>query len=196
MKRFAPATERNREPLFAVLAPWLKDRASLLEIASGTGEHAAFFAPKFPGVRWQPSDRGDDELASIAAWREETDAPNLCPPIRLDVQAPWPVREADAVLCINMIHIAPWSCCEALFSGAARILPIGGMLILYGPFRINGEHTAPSNEAFDAWLKGKDPAYGVRDLGDVNQIAAAHGFVETERVPMPANNFTVRWDRK
>jgi SAM-dependent methyltransferase len=191
--RRAPSAERNRVPILHVLQRILPSRGTVLEIASGTGQHAAYFAQAFDGLTWQPTDTDPEALASIAAWVSETGTPNLRPPVSLDVRAPWPVDAADVVLCINMIHISPWACSEALFAGAARALPAGGLLVTYGPYRIGGEHTAPSNAQFDAWLQAQDPAWGVRDLGELAAAAARHGIRLEEQVPMPANNFLLVW---
>lgn len=204
VKQHAPATARNREPILAVLARWLPATGTVLEIASGTGEHAAFFAPRLAGAGlagagliWQPSDRDPSALASIAAWVAEAGAPNLRPPLRLDVrEQPWPVEQAAAVFSANMIHISPWDCCLGLMAGAGRILPPGGVLILYGPFRLGGRHTAPSNAAFDADLKARDPAWGVRDLEAVGAAAEAAGLDHLATEPMPANNLSVVWRKR
>lgn len=197
MKRHAPATLRNREPILAVLKRWLPSSGLVLEVAAGSGEHAAFFAPLFPGLEWQPTDRDADALASIDAWQGEAGIATLRPALALDVRAePWPVERADAVFCANMIHIAPWDCALALLRGAGRILPAGGLLILYGPFRVGGRHTAPSNEAFDAELRARDPAWGVRDLEAVGEAAQAAGLDHLETAPMPANNLTVVWGKR
>jgi len=192
MKRHAPATERNREPLLAVLREVLPTSGTLLEIASGTGQHAAFFARAFPGLAWQPTDMGPTELESIEAWRAEAALPNLRPALRLDVRDErWPVEAADAVLCVNMIHIAPWEACQGLMRGAARVLSPGGCLVLYGPYFVEGRPTAPSNIAFDESLRARDPAWGVRELGTVT-AEALHSGLERERVvDMPSNNLTV-----
>lgn len=191
-RQFAPATLRNREPILAVLKPHLPEAGLVLEIASGSGEHAAWFAPRLPGLVWQPSDRDEAARASIRAWREETAADNLLAPVALDVvDDPWPVAAADVVVCINMVHISPWAATRALMAGAARTLPPGGLLYLYGPYRIGGEHTADSNRAFDESLKGRNPDWGIRDLADVAAEAAAHGLVHAETVAMPANNQSV-----
>jgi SAM-dependent methyltransferase len=195
-RKFAAATARNREPILEVLQRVLPERGTVLEIASGTGEHAVHFARSLPGLAWQPSDADDDALASIAAWREHEHLENLHAPVRIDVTADaWPVADVDAVFCANMIHISPWECCVGLVRGVARHLRAGGVLVLYGPFRIDGQHTAPSNERFDADLRARDPSWGVRDLADVVAQAEPHGLHLRERVAMPANNFTVVFDR-
>jgi SAM-dependent methyltransferase len=188
-KRYAPAAARNRVPIRDVLARVLPARGLVLEIASGTGEHAAFFAAAFPALAWQPSDPDAANRASIAAWREGSGAANLRAPLDIGTEADdWGLAAADAVLCINMIHIAPWSAAAGLARGAARLLPPGGILFLYGPFTEGGRHTAESNAAFDAGLRAQNPAWGVRDAGDVAALAAAHGFARAETVVMPANN--------
>lgn len=189
---FAAATARNREPILAVLHRVLPPRGLVLEVASGTGEHAAWFAPRLPHLIWQPSDLDATARASITAHAVEAVAANLLPPITLDsAAADWPIEAADAVVCINMIHIAPWRACRGLIAGAGRLLGRGGVLYLYGPFRRDGRHTAPSNEAFDRSLRMQDPEWGVRNLGEVATLAAEHGFALEETVAMPANNLSV-----
>lgn len=193
---FAPAVARNREPILAVLRRVLPESGLVLELASGTGEHAAFFAAAFPHLDWQPSDPDPRARASIAAFRSAEGGTNLRPPLALDGAAlSWPLERAAAVVCINMIHIAPWAAAEGLMAGAARLLPAGGPLFLYGPFKEAGRHTAPSNEAFDADLRARDPRWGVRDLGEVVALAAAHGLRHEETVAMPANNRSVIFRR-
>lgn len=191
MKQHAPAAERNREPLLAVLRRVLPQHhgAQVLELASGTGQHALHFASALPHLRWQPTDADADARASIAAWRAEAGLDNLLPPLFLDVREPWPVAAADAIFCANMVHISPWTCTLALLAGAAAVLPPGSPLVLYGPYRRGGAHTAPSNAAFDASLRARDPSWGVRDLEVV--VAEARGFTLDEVVEMPANNLTV-----
>jgi SAM-dependent methyltransferase len=187
---------RNREPILDVLRRVLPARGKVLEIASGSGEHAAFFANGLPSVSWQPTDVGASALASIAAFRADAGAANLLAPLRLDVTPPqWPVARADAIVCNNMIHIAPWAVTEGLMAGAGRTLPAGGVLYLYGPYRIDGRQTAPTNREFDAWLRGQNAAWGIRDLGEVTELAARHGFALAETVPMPANNLSVIFRR-
>lgn len=199
MKLDAPATHRNRGPILDVLLPalaGLADGALVLEVASGTGQHAAFLAREMPHLAFQPSDPDPDHVASIEAWRAEAGAENLLPALALDAEADWwPVAHADAVLCVNMIHIAPWSACEGLLRGAARALGAGGLLYLYGPFRIGGALPAPSNVAFDASLRARNPAWGVRELDDVTALAEGAGFVREAVVPMPANNCSVLFRR-
>lgn len=192
-KLHAAATVRNRVPIGDTLAGVLPDAGTVLEIASGSGEHAVVFASRFPHLTWQPSDHDAQSLASIAAWRQEAGLVNLHPPIELDVEKPWPLANADAVVCINMIHISPWSASAALFRGAAGVLPLGAPLFLYGPFRIDGS-TAPSNIAFEQWLQYRDPRFGVRELRELEAIA--DGFALTEVHAMPANNHSIVFRRR
>jgi hypothetical protein len=191
-RQFAPATARNREPILAVLRRILPARGLVLEISSGSGEHATFFAPRLPELTWQPTDPDPAARASIAAWTAETQAATVRPPLELDARAPaWPLATADAVVCINMIHIAPWAATIGLFAGAKRILSPGAPLFLYGPFKRAGQHTAPSNAAFDASLRARDPQWGVRDLEAVQAVAETAGFGLREVFLMPANNLSV-----
>jgi SAM-dependent methyltransferase len=192
LRQHAPATLRNREFILDVLRSILPERGLVLEIAAGTGEHASFFAERLPGLVWQPSDVAPVALASIEAYRTEAGCDNLRPPLALDVCSDeWPLAEpAHAIVCINMIHIAPWAACAGLVRGAARALRPGGALYLYGPFRIGG-FTAPSNEAFDLSLRARDPAWGVRDLDEVTALAADSGLAQELVIPMPANNHSV-----
>ena len=197
----SPSARRNRAPILEVLRELLGDRSpgTVLEVASGTGEHAIYLAPRFPGLAWQPSDRDPETRATIRAWSGIEPSPNLRPPLDLDARdQAWPVEDEDwpgppvnAILCINMIHIAPWAACLGLLAGAGRILGAGGTLYLYGPFARAGRHTAPSNEAFDASLRSRDPEWGVRDLDRVAAAAASHGLVLKGTVEMPANNLSV-----
>lgn len=191
-KRHAPATLRNREPIREVLARVFGEPSLILEVASGTGEHAVYFAEHLPHLQWQPSDLDEDLLASIEAYREEAALPNVRPPLRLDASSDaWPIDHADGILSCNMIHIAPIAAAEGLIRGAARILKKGGALVLYGPFREGGRHTAESNERFDADLRARNPEWGVRDLDEIAAKALEHGLVHEETVRMPANNLTV-----
>jgi len=194
MRRHAPATVRNREPILAVLKQVLPERGRVLEIAAGTGEHACFFAAKLPGLEWQPSDPDPAARASIEAHRAEAELPNLRPPLALDAASPtWPVAQASAVVAINMIHIAPIAATQGLFRGAGAILPSGAPLVTYGPYKVAGAHTAPSNAAFDESLRARDPSWGVRDVGELAALAEPHGLTLEQRVSMPANNFTLVW---
>ena len=196
-KRFAPAAERNKHALLDVLRRVLPVSGTVLEIASGTGQHAAFFSAELPGLSWQPSDPSDEARSSIASWVEDEDRVNLLAPLTLDVrQRVWPIEEADAVLCINMIHVAPFQSTEGLFEGASRLLAAGTPLITYGPYRLHGEHTAASNEAFDRSLRERDPSWGVRDVDELAEVASRTGFVLGEKFAMPANNMTLIWTRR
>jgi hypothetical protein len=192
-----PATGRNREALLEVLRGVLPQRGTLLEISAGSGQHAAFLAPQFPDIDWHPTDFDAGVLKSIDAWAADSGAANLRPAKRLDVTAwPWPLQAADVVLNVNMIHIAPWACTLALMQGAGNVLPAGGHLIMYGPYLIDGVHTAPSNRRFDDSLRARDPSWGVRDLTEVALVADGEGLELVRRVPMPANNFTVIYKRR
>jgi len=189
MKLTWPAPERNKEPILQVLRRVLPERGTLLEVASGTGQHAVHFAAALPGLDYQPSDQDPANLASIAAWVEEAALPNLRPPISLDVCQPdWGVGTLQAIFNANMIHIAPWACAEGLLAGAGRHLGAHGTCVLYGPFRIDGVHTADSNARFDDDLRSRDPHFGVRDMEAVVSLAEQAGLAFQERVPMPANN--------
>ena len=200
-KRSAPATERNREAILSVLQDYLPNQGTVLEIASGTGQHAVFFAQQLTPRFWLPTDLDPTNMASIAAWREEGDAANLLLPRQLDVRdSSWLIDCAlpapiSAIVNINMLHISPWSCCEALFAGAAEVLNQSGVVILYGPFKRNGLHTAPSNAAFDEQLRSQDSAWGVRDLKAVVDIAVEQGFARQNVIEMPANNLSVVFDK-
>ena len=192
----AAATERNREPILEVLRRVLPAEGLVLEIASGTGQHAAYFAAALPGLRWQPSDPVAAHRDSVAAWAAAAGLTNVLPALALDVERwPWPAPRADAVVCINMIHIAPWSAAQALFAGAGRVLSPAGVLFLYGPFKRDGGHTSDSNARFDERLRAEDPRWGVRDLSDVTALAHDAGFGDPEIVPMPANNLSLIFRR-
>jgi hypothetical protein len=189
IRRSAPAALRNREPIAEVLAQWLPARGTILEIASGTGEHAAYFAERFPQLDWQPSDLHSDALASIAAWRDEVGLSNLCAPLPLDAaSSEWPVERADAILSINMVHISPWAAALGLLDGAARILQAGSPLILYGPWLKDDVPTAPSNVDFDADLRRRDPEWGLRRVEDFAAAAEDRGLSLEATRAMPANN--------
>ena len=195
-KRHAPATARNREPIAEVLGGWLPAAGRLLELASGTGEHAVFFAAKFPQIVWQPSDPDPLLRRSIQAYRHSDGGANLLAPLDIDAAArDWPLDPGalplDAMVCINLIHIAPWSAAQGLFVGAGRYLSAGGGLFVYGPFKRGGQHTAPSNAAFDASLRGQDPAWGVRDLEAVTALAQDAGLAPPLIREMPANNLSL-----
>lgn len=191
--RLSPSTARNRDPILDVLRSRLPASGLVLEVAAGAGEHAVHFAAALPALQWRPTDADPEALASIAAWREHAGLGNLLPPLALDASQPdaWPVRRADAVVAINMIHIAPWTATEGLMAGAARVLPSGGGLFLYGPFIESGAPTAPSNLAFDESLRRRNRDWGIRRLDQLAPLGAAHGLALTERVTMPANNLVL-----
>ena len=196
-RRSAPAALRNREPIANVLGKWLPKSGLVLEIASGTGEHAVYFAERFRELEWQPSDVHADALASIAAWREAAELPNLHPPLVIDAaSSDWPVERADAVLSINMVHISPWPSALGLLDGAARLLGSGAPLILYGPWLSDDVPTAPSNLAFDADLKRRDPAWGLRRVEDFAAEAKSRGLLLQETRQMPANNMMLLLHRR
>jgi len=193
---YFPHVARNREPILEVLRRVLPRQGLVLEIASGGGEHAAYFAQKLPGLRWQPTDANSEMFESIAAHRAAAGVANLLAPLHLDVTSEqWPVEKADAVVCCNMIHISPWAATEGLMAGAGRTLTRGGLIYLYGPYKIDGRHTAPSNQDFDARLRAQNPLWGVRDLTDVSHLAIHHGFGPAETIAMPANNLSVIFRR-
>jgi SAM-dependent methyltransferase len=192
------AAERNKQPITDALMPLLPANGSALEIASGTGQHIVHFAAAMPGIVWQPTDRQAADLAIITARRNAAKLTNIAAPLLLDVlAADWSVASRfDAIVCINMIHISPWETTLALFAGAARHLRAdGGIVVLYGPFRENGQHTAPSNEDFERWLKAKDERFGVRNLEDVAAVANTAGFQRTHLARMPANNLLLAFQR-
>lgn len=189
MKKTWPAPERNKGPLLDVLQRVFPKAGRVLEISSGSGQHVVHFARQLPALEFQPSDIAEENLASIRAWLQDETLGNVLEPVRLNVlDAAWPVASYDAAFNANMIHIAPWACAEGLFAGLARHLVPGGVFVLYGPFRIGGAHTAPSNQEFDADLRRRDPAWGVRDLEAVEALAKRHGLTLRERIAMPANN--------
>ena len=192
MKRHAPAADRNRESILEVLREVLPSTGVVLEIASGSGQHAAFFAGALPDLRWQPSDVAPAALESIEAYRVEANLENLMLPVRIDAEdETWPVQGVVAVLSINMIHIAPWTACLGLLKGASRLLSGGAPLVLYGPFVIDGDFIAPSNVAFDRRLRDENPEWGVRELRDVEHAASERGLELDRVVPRPANNQVV-----
>ncbi|MCW6037348.1 DUF938 domain-containing protein [Spirulina subsalsa FACHB-351] len=212
LRRYAPATERNRQPILTVLKRVLPPTGTVLEVASGTGQHSVYFAPRLKPRRWLTSDCHPELLASIKAWQDGEPSPNLYPPCFLNVcEARWPVENGnspahytaeerekypiESIVNINMIHIAPWEACLGLMAGAKRILPRGGILYLYGPFKQGGVHTAASNEAFDLSLRSQNPEWGVRNLETVQEVAADHSLTWLETVPMPANNLSVVFQR-
>jgi len=191
-RSLSPPAERNKQPILNVLHRHLLPTGKVLEIASGTGQHVVYFASAFPKVQWQPSDPDVASRQSISAWIRHERLSNVLEPLQLDVcRSPWPVDAVDAILCINMIHISPWEATPALIEGAAALLAAGGLLFLYGPYRRVGHPTAAGNEAFDASLRARNPAWGLRDLGAVQSLAEAAGFVLVEVAEMPANNLSV-----
>lgn len=190
-----PWCERNKKPILEVFRKVLSYQGTVLEVGSGSGQHAAFFSRQLPGLQWLPSDIDDENLESIRAWRAESDRPNLVEPIRLDVVSDqWPVDLVDVVFSANMVHIAPWACCLGLLAGARRHLVKDGLLIMYGPFRIGGEHTSESNKTFDRNLRDREPSWGIRDLEAIQD--AAVGLKFESRFEMPANNQTLVFRRK
>ncbi len=197
MKGHAPATLRNREPILAALRRLLPENARVLEIGSGTGEHAAFFCDAMPAWTWQPADPSPSARASIEAHRRETRSPGLLPAVALDARtADWPPGPFDAVFSANVIHISPWAVCLGLLDGASRVLAPGGRLVLYGPFRFEGAFLADSNAAFDARLQAENPEWGVRDISDLAACARARGFTEPQRFALPANNHLLAFARR
>lgn len=198
VRRFSPATARNRDLILDVIARHLPKRGVVLEIASGSGEHIVHFAKAYgPDLVFQPSDPDPAARASIDAWAAALAPANVRPAILLDASLPeWPIANADAVLCINMVHISPWAATEGLMRGAARVLPRDGLLYLYGPYRRGGRHTSLSNERFDEELRAQDPAWGVRDLEDVVALAEATGLQHSDTIEMPANNLSVIFRRR
>ena len=191
-RRFAPSAQRNRQPILDVLSRVLPEGGLVLDLASGSGEHALHFARNLPALRWQPSDPDPASRRSIDAHADAEQCPNLLPALDVDVTAAdWPVRAADAIVCINMVHISPWSASEGLFAGAGRLLPAAGVLFLYGPYKRNGRHTAPSNEAFDASLRGRNSAWGIRNLEDLVGLGTQANLALREVVDMPANNLSL-----
>jgi hypothetical protein len=195
-RRFAPATMRNRDPILAVLREVLPASGLVLEVASGTGEHARYFAAALRSLTWQPSDPDALARASIAAWRDSAELPNLLAPLTLDAAGNgWSVTAADAILCINMIHISPWSATEGLMRGAGRLLAEGAPLVLYGPYVRPDHPLEPSNAAFDADLRRRDPAWGLRALDAVEACARSNGLSLDRVVEMPANNLSVVFRR-
>jgi SAM-dependent methyltransferase len=209
-RQYAPATDRNRDPILSVLQDVLPPDGTVLEISSGTGQHAIFFAPRLAPRRWLPSDISPLALDSIAAWQTDYPCETLYPPIQLDVcQAVWPVEPScppaladfdttsiQAIVSINMVHISPWDATLGLLAGARRLLPIGGVLYLYGPYKRNGQHTAPSNAAFDVSLRSQNPQWGIRNLEDVIEVAIAHQLTLMNVIEMPANNLSVVFQRR
>ena len=187
MKRTSDPCDRNRDPILKILKRVFADRRAVLEIGSGTGQHAAYFAPELPQLSWQPSDVAEN-LPSVRAWREEAPAPKPLEPIELDVDRPFPAVKVDAVFTANTLHIVSWPQVERMFAGIGGLLPAGGVLAIYGAFKYGGKHTAPSNAEFDAWLRGRDPKSGQRDIEAVTALAKSHRLMLEEDNAMPANN--------
>jgi len=193
MKPFAESCEQNKVPILAVLQEIFADREGVLEIASGTGQHAVYFGRSMPHLTWHTSELARNH-AGIQAWLDEARLPNVLPPLAIDVNdAQWPIEEADAIFNANTVHIVAWHEVERMFAGIGRVLATGGILCLYGPFNYGGVFTSESNARFDAWLKARDPNSGVRDFEAVNQLAKLQGLVLMKDVPMPANNRTLVW---
>lgn len=197
-KKHAPAALRNREPILDVLQDCLPDHGTILEIASGSGQHATYFIQHLPNHYWQPSDPDPKSRDSISAWWWDVQLNNILPPLNIDAQEDiWPVERTDlplpiaAIVCINMVHISPWESTVGLMKGAARILPKDGILYLYGPYKVEGQHTAPSNELFDISLRDQNPDWGIRDLSEIKSLAQEHGLTFVKTVDMPANNMSV-----
>jgi hypothetical protein len=195
-RQYAPATVRNRDFILDVLRDVLPTTGAILEIASGSGEHVVHFARNFPNLAFQPSDPEPEALLSIAAWVKDTEATNVRAPIALDAaQSPWPIASAEGIICINMVHISPWDATVGLIRGAAAILPPGSPLYLYGPYKRAGTATAPSNQAFDQNLRGRNPTWGLRDLEAVATTALSVGLSAPTITEMPANNLSVVFRR-
>lgn len=192
LRLHAPATARNRDVILDILKNHLPAQGTVLEFASGTGEHACHFASGLPTITWQPSDIDTNHLSSINAWRDHLSAGNVNDPIHLDATTDWPTIDGLAAICaINLIHISPWIVCKSLIEGANHHLPSGGMLFLYGPYKRSGVHTAPSNQSFDTSLQARNSEWGVRDMETVTELAAENGFQAPIVIPMPANNFSL-----
>jgi SAM-dependent methyltransferase len=193
-KPYAPSCDKNREPILAVLRERLAERTSLLEIGSGTGQHAVYFAPALPQLSWQTSDRTEN-LPGIRAWLAEAGLPNTPAPIELDVTGPWPARRFDAVFTANTLHIMPWSAVKALFAALPGVMLEQAIFVAYGPFNYGGRFTSESNARFDASLKAGAPHQGIRDFADLDALARRAGMVLAEDVAMPSNNRCLVWRR-
>lgn len=196
MRLFYPATMRNRDAILSILENTLPPQGTVLEIASGSGEHVIHFAKAFPGITWQPSDLEEDCLKSIQAWIEHTALNNVQSPLALDTtRNNWPTVNLDAILCINMVHISPWEATVGLMKKAGSFLNQGGVLYLYGPYKQKGQHTASSNVSFEGWLKDKDERFGVRHMEEVEALANDNGLKLSQIIDMPANNFSLVFHR-
>jgi cyclopropane fatty-acyl-phospholipid synthase-like methyltransferase len=193
-KPFAPACERNRDPILAVLRSQFADRRNVLEVGSGTGQHAVYFAAAMPWLTWQCADLAT-QLPGIRMWLDEAGLPNTPPPLELDVGGRWPTGTYDAVFSANILHIVGWPEVEAFFDGVGQVLGADGMLVVYGPFNAGGNYTSESNRDFDAWLKARDPRSGIRDVEAVQALAAQAGLRAIDDVAMPANNRCLVWRR-
>ncbi|MGB5396152.1 MAG: DUF938 domain-containing protein [Gammaproteobacteria bacterium] len=193
-KPFSESCEQNREPILQVIEPLLRDASSLLEIGSGTGQHAVYFGAHLPHLRWQASDCAD-YLPGIRLWIDEAALSNVPVPLELDVTLAWPVLSIDAVFSANSVHIMHWHMVEALFAGVGRVLPSGGMFLLYGPFNYQGSYSSESNARFDAWLKARDPGSGIRDIEKLVPLAENAGLILRDDFSMPANNRILYWQR-
>jgi cyclopropane fatty-acyl-phospholipid synthase-like methyltransferase len=193
-KPFAPACERNRDPILAVLRTQFADRRNVLEVGSGTGQHAVYFAAAMPWLSWQCADL-PTQLPGIRQWLDEAGLPNTPAPLALDVGGPWPTGPYDAVFSANILHIVGWPEVEAFFAGVGQVLGAGGVLVVYGPFNAGGNYTSASNREFDAWLKARDPRSGIRDVEAVQALAARAGLHAVDDVAMPANNRCLVWRR-
>jgi cyclopropane fatty-acyl-phospholipid synthase-like methyltransferase len=191
-KPYAESCEQNRDPILSVIEPLLRDKLSLLEVGSGTGQHAVYFARAMPQLNWYTSDRSEN-LPGIQMWLDEAELENLHPPIELDVRRSWPDLQVDAIFSANTLHIMSWSDVQAFFSGIPDVLNRGGILLVYGPFNYNRAYTSNSNAQFDAWLKARDPQSGIRDFEDINALALQAGLQLYADYPMPANNRTLCW---
>lgn len=195
MKPFAESCEQNRDPILAVLREAFADRRRVLEIASGTGQHAVYFAEALPHLNWQTSELPENH-AGIQSWLDEAGLANVLPPLALDVNATdWPVGEVDAIFNANTVHIIAWTAVQRLFAGIGRVLEVGGIVCMYGPFNYGGQFTSESNARFDVWLKSRDPNSGVRDFEALDRLAEAQGLRLEQDVAMPSNNRTLIWRR-
>ncbi len=202
-RQYSPSSQRNASYILDVLKKVLPKEGTVLEIASGTGEHAVFFAPEFSQLTWQPSDPADDKIESIKAWMAAEPSPNLRSPIAIDAASDhWPLENQKvsppitAIVCINMIHVSPWAAGLGLIAAAGRILKPGGVLYLYGAYMIDGQHTAPSNVEFDKMIRKTDSRWGLRDIRDVEKEANKQGLILKDVIPMPANNFSIIFEKE
>lgn len=193
---YAESCDQNRDPILAVIQPLLQQHQSVLEIGSGTGQHAIYFGARMPHLRWQTSDR-QEYHAGIQAWLAEAALPNVLPPIELDVQrSGWPTEGFDAIFSANTSHIMHWPDVEALFAGAGELLPSGGLFLLYGPFSFSGQHSSESNLRFDHYLRARDPLSGVRDFDDLSRLASLAGLTFRHNYEMPVNNRILFWQKQ